>query len=122
MLTSCASFAESGTICTERSRPTSMGPITVAPPSSISILVGIDAAPDIFQCHREIARNAGDHRIGVAERDHAGGEVIAVLVDEPLAIALQETAALQPFIKVGGIRGIARGNCGVADFDIAAKL
>src|SRR5205085_947601 len=43
MLTSCASFAESGTICTERSRPTSMGPITVAPPSSISILVEIEA-------------------------------------------------------------------------------
>src|ERR1700730_2072823 len=43
MLTSWASLADSGTICTERSRPTSIGPITVAPPSSISILVEIEA-------------------------------------------------------------------------------
>src|SRR4029077_14454465 len=43
MLTSCASLADSGTICSERSRPTSIGPITVAPPSSISILVEIEA-------------------------------------------------------------------------------
>ncbi len=43
MLTSWASFADSGTICTERSSPTSIGPITLAPPSSINILVEIEA-------------------------------------------------------------------------------
>ena len=43
MLTSCVSFAVIGTICTERSSPTSSGPITVAPPNSCSILVEIDA-------------------------------------------------------------------------------
>ena len=43
MLTSCASFADSGTICTERSRPTSIGPMTLAPPSSINIFVAIAA-------------------------------------------------------------------------------
>ena len=43
MLTNVASLAPSGTICTGRSRPTSSGPITVAPPSSCSILVEIAA-------------------------------------------------------------------------------
>src|SRR6185503_9820886 len=43
MLTSCASLAPSCTICTGRSRPTSSGPITVAPTSSWSILVEIEA-------------------------------------------------------------------------------
>src|SRR5438034_11784847 len=43
MLTSWVSLAESGTICTGRSRPTRIGPITVAPPSSRSSLVEIEA-------------------------------------------------------------------------------
>src|SRR3954465_11449840 len=43
MLTSCASLAESGTICTGRSRPTRIGPMTVAPPSSCNSLVEIEA-------------------------------------------------------------------------------
>ncbi len=40
MFTSWASLAESCTICTERSSPTRIGPMT-APPSSISTLVEI---------------------------------------------------------------------------------
>ena len=43
MLTSWVSFADSGTICTGRSSPTSIGPITVAPPSSCRSLVEIEA-------------------------------------------------------------------------------
>ena len=43
MLTSWVSLAPSCTICTGRSSPTSSGPITVAPPSSCSILVEIEA-------------------------------------------------------------------------------
>src|SRR5215208_5038154 len=43
ILTSCALLAESGTICTGRSSPTRIGPITVAPPSSCSSLVEIEA-------------------------------------------------------------------------------
>ena len=35
----------------------------------------------------EIARDAGHHGVGVAERHHAGGEMIAVGVDQPLAVA-----------------------------------
>ena len=43
MLTSWASLAERGTICTGRSSPTRIGPITVAPPSSVKSLVEIEA-------------------------------------------------------------------------------
>src|SRR5262249_24091726 len=43
MLTSSESVAARPTICTGRSSPTSSGPITVAPPSSCSILVEIAA-------------------------------------------------------------------------------
>src|SRR6478672_5552619 len=43
ILTSWASLAESGTICTDRSSPTRIGPITVAPPSSCNSLVEIEA-------------------------------------------------------------------------------
>src|SRR5262249_1837786 len=43
MFTSWASLADSGTICTGRSRPTRIGPITVAPPSSCTSLVEIEA-------------------------------------------------------------------------------
>ncbi len=70
--------------------------------------LGIDAAPHVLERHGEIARDAGDHGIGVAERDHAGGEMIAVLVDQALTVALQEAVALQPFVEISGIGGIAR--------------
>ena len=44
MLPSWLSLADSGTICTARSSPTRIGPITVAPPSSCNSLVEIEAA------------------------------------------------------------------------------
>jgi hypothetical protein len=69
--------------------------------------LGIDAAPNVLERNREIARHARDHGIGVAERDYAGGKVIAVLVHQPLAVALQEALALQPLIEIGGIEGVA---------------
>src|SRR5712691_10654251 len=43
MLTRSESFADSDTICTDLSRPTRSGPITVAPPSSCNIFVEIEA-------------------------------------------------------------------------------
>src|SRR5262249_34293914 len=43
MLTRWESFGDSDTICAGRSSPTRIGPITVAPPSSCSILVEIEA-------------------------------------------------------------------------------
>ena len=66
----------------------------------------IDAAPHVLERDREIAGDAGDHGVGVAERDHAGGEMIAVLVDQALAVALQVAVALQPLVEIGGIAAL----------------
>ena len=45
---------------------------------------------DVLQRDRIAAGDAGDHGIGIAQRHHAGGEDIAVLVDQALAVAEQE--------------------------------
>ena len=70
--------------------------------------LGIDAAAHVFERDREIAGDAGDHGVGVAERHHAGGEVIAVLIDQPLAVALQIAVALQPLVEIRRVGGVAR--------------
>src|SRR5260370_35123378 len=82
----------------------------------------IDAAPHLFQRHREITRHTRDHGIGIAERDHAGGEMIAVLVDHALAVALEIAVALQPLIEIGRIGRIARRHRRIDDLDAAAEL
>ena len=84
--------------------------------------LGIDAAAHVFERDREVARHAGYHRIGVAERHHAGGEMIAVLIDQPLAVALQKALPLQPLIKISGIGGVARRQPRIDDLDAAAEL
>jgi hypothetical protein len=63
----------------------------------------VDAAPDIFQCGRVVPGDPGHHGIGIAKRHHAGAEMVAVGVDQPLAIALQVAFALQPRIEIVGI-------------------
>ena len=50
-------------------------------------------AAHVLERDREVAGDAGHHGVGVAERHHAGGEMIAVLVDQPLAVAEQVAAA-----------------------------
>ena len=69
--------------------------------------LGVDAAAHVLERDREVARDAGHHGVGVAERHHAGGEMVAVLVDQALAVALQEALALQPLVEIGGIGGVA---------------
>src|SRR3954451_11895483 len=82
----------------------------------------IDAAAHVLERHREIARDSGNECIGVAERDHAGSEMVAVLVDQAGTIALQEAFALQPLVEIIGIGIVALGEGGIDDFDAAAKL
>ena len=65
--------------------------------------LSIDDAANLLERDREIARHAGHHRVGVALRDHRGGEKVAVLVDHALAVAQQEAAA-----AAAARRGIAR--------------
>ena len=82
----------------------------------------IDAAPHVFERDGKIAGDSGDHGIGIAKRDHTGGEVIAVLVHQALAVTLQKAVTLQPLIEIGRIGGVARGHGGVDDLDAAAEL
>src|SRR5262245_64868933 len=84
--------------------------------------LGIDAAADIVQRHREIARNAGDHGIGVAERDHAGGKMVAVLVDEALDVALEKALALESLVEESGISRVALRQPRIDDLDAAAEF
>ena len=77
----------------------------------------VDDAPHLFERDREIARHAGHHRVGVALRDHRRGEVIAVLVDHPLAVAEQEAAALQPLVEELRVERVALREPRVVDLD-----
>ncbi len=83
---------------------------------------GIDAAAHVRERHREVAGDARDHGIGVAERDHAGGKMVAVLVHQALHIALQEPLTLQPLVEIGGVGGVALRQPRIDDLDAVAEL
>src|SRR5215831_11952635 len=70
----------------------------------------------------EVPGHAGHCRIRIAERNHAGSEMNAVLVDETLAVALEIAFTLQAFIKIGSISGGARRYAGILDLDPLAKF
>ena len=73
----------------------------------------IDGAANVVEGNREVARHPGDQPVGVAESHHAGGEHVAVVVDQPLAVARQKAGALQPFIEEARIFGVAAGQPGI---------
>ena len=79
--------------------------------------VGVDDAPDVVERGRIVARDAGDHRVGVAQRHHAGGEMVAVVVDQPLGVAEEVALALQPLVEEVGIDGVALRQARVDDLD-----
>ena len=57
-----------------------------------------------------VARDAGDHGVGVAGRQHRSGIDIAVVGDQPHAVAVEGAAPLQPFVKRVDVgRGFGRG-------------
>src|SRR5215813_1170533 len=82
----------------------------------------IDAAAHIRQRHREVAGDSGHHRVGIAERHHAGGEMVTVLVDQALDVALEKAFALEPLVEKGGIGCVTLRKPGVDDLDPAAQL
>ena len=61
--------------------------------------LGVDDAADVVERGRIVAGDAGDHRVGVAQRHHAGGEMVAVVVDQPLAVAEEIALALQALVE-----------------------
>ena len=54
---------------------------------------------DVVEDARPVARDAGNERIRVAVHDHQGGEDIALVQDEPLAVALQIAPPLQARVE-----------------------
>ena len=77
----------------------------------------VDDPPDLIERDREIARDAGHQRVGVALRDHRGGEGIAVGVDEALAVAQEIAAPLQALVEELRVEGVALREPRVVDLD-----
>ena len=63
------------------------------------------------------AGQAGDHRVGVAVRHHAGGEHVAALVHQALAVAEQQPDALLAPIEELGVGPVVLGQPGIVDLD-----
>ncbi len=82
----------------------------------------VDDAAHVLERVGKIAGHARDHGVGVALRDHGAGEMIAVVIDEPLAIAEQIALALKPLEQELRIDGVARGEPRVVDFDLVAEF
>ena len=82
----------------------------------------VDGAAHVVERDGEIAGEAGHQGIGIAHRHHAGGEDIAVLIGQALAIAEQEAVALQPLIEKVGVVDIALGNARIEDLDIVVEF
>ena len=74
--------------------------------------LGVEHALHVVVDARPVARDAGDQRIGVAMRHHQRAEDVALVGDEPLAVALQVAVALQARIEEVGellqVRGFSR--------------
>jgi len=82
----------------------------------------VDGPPHVVQRHREVARKACHQRVGIAQRHHAGGEHVAVLIGHALAIAQQEAITLQPVVQIVGIVGVALRQARIEDFHILMQL
>src|SRR5260370_6103911 len=83
---------------------------------------GIDAAADVGERTREIASDARYHGVRVAEHDHAGSEMVAILIDESLTVAREKSLALEPLVEIGGIGCVSLLQPGIDDLDAAAEL
>src|SRR5947209_19448745 len=84
--------------------------------------LGVDAMEHVFEHAGEVPGHAGDRRVRIAERNHAGGEMDAVLVDETLAIALEIAPALQALVEIRRISGGALRHARILDFDSVAEF
>ena len=79
--------------------------------------LGVDHAADVAQHAHVVAREAGDHGIGVALGDHAGAEDVAVLVDQALAVAEQQALALAAAVEELGVGAVPGAEAGVVDLE-----
>ena len=80
----------------------------------------VDHPQHLVQRLVEVAGDAGDHAVGVAQRHHGGGEGVAVLVDQPLHVAVQIALALQALVEEVDVLRIAVRQAGVDDLELAS--
>jgi hypothetical protein len=87
-----ASLLRVGMSCTAVSATSTVRPRQSASETPMTRWPGLASmhAADVFERGRIVARHAGHHRVGIAQRHHAGGEMVAVVVDQALAVAVQK--------------------------------
>ncbi len=62
---------------------------------------------NVFERDGEIARDARDHGVRIAQRHHRRSEIVAVGVDEAHAIAPEIALTLQLLVEVFRVDGVA---------------
>jgi hypothetical protein len=82
--------------------------------------LGIDNAAHILQHCRIVAGHARDHGVGIAQRHHRRGEMVAVVVDQALAVAEEEALALHLLVEMVGIDRVAAREARIDDLDAVA--
>ena len=80
--------------------------------------LGVNDAAHFLKADREIAGDAGDHRVGVANRHHGRAKAVAVLVYQALAVAVEKALALQPLVEKLRVDNIAVRQAGVVNLDV----
>ena len=82
--------------------------------------LGVDAAAHVAERGRVVAGHARHHAVGVSQCHHAGGKVVAVIVDQARHVAVQIALALQPGVEKVDIGVDPLGNTGIDDFEAGA--
>ena len=82
----------------------------------------VDHMPHVIEDTRVIAGGPGHHGVRIAERHHGGGEMVAVLIDQALTVAEQETPALEALIEELRIGAVAMGQARIVKLDALASF
>ena len=114
-----ASWAELGVSCTRVSASSTVRSLRQQDGQAEEHAAGLDRDhPRYLVEHIErVAGDPGHHRIGIAARDHAGGEDIAVLVHQALAVAIEHALALLALVEKIGIALVVVRQPRIVDFE-----
>ena len=78
----------------------------------------IEHVTDIVEADGVASRLAGHHGVGLAVHHHAGGKHVAVLVHQPLAVAIQKSSALEAVVEEVGIDLVAFRQPSIMDLQV----
>ena len=81
----------------------------------------VDYTPHLLERDRKIPGDARHHRVGVSLCDHRGAKIVAVLIDEALAISKKVAFALQPFVQKLRVERVALGKPCVMNLDALVR-